>query len=184
MGSGPEGSPLGFDKLIDHKFFEEINFEELPNTEVPKNYKIIEKLYEENENSDDVDNFKSFDKKKFNTSKSSILCQASKTPKSKTSFKVIKEGFLKKKCGWVFYKKRKLILTALPKISYYEPDTNIHKGDIILTRMVKVQEISPTAFTITIPRRTYRFEGSNKDEIKDWVKSINDAIRIYYVDQK
>ena len=41
--------------------------------------------------------------------------------------KVIKEGVVKKKSSWIFYNKRKLILTSRPRLSYYDADSGEYK---------------------------------------------------------
>lgn len=41
--------------------------------------------------------------------------------------KVLKEGIVRKKCGWIFYHNRKLVLTSQPRLSYYLPTTNQYK---------------------------------------------------------
>ena len=38
--------------------------------------------------------------------------------------KVILSGLVLKKCGWLFYKPRQLILNNKPRLVYYDPDTN------------------------------------------------------------
>jgi len=38
--------------------------------------------------------------------------------------KVILSGLVLKKCGWLFYKPRQLILNNKPRLVYYDPDSN------------------------------------------------------------
>lgn len=42
-------------------------------------------------------------------------------------FKILKEGNLLKKCGWFFYRERRLILTNQPRLSYYSVKKNEYK---------------------------------------------------------
>lgn len=55
------------------------------------------------------------------------LTQAEQKPidlVSEKSVRVILSGLVLKKCGWLFYKPRQLILNSKPKLVYYDPDTN------------------------------------------------------------
>ena len=49
---------------------------------------------------------------------------------------VIKEGIVSKKCGWIFYKKRKLILTSRPRLSYHSADSNEYKVRAITSTII------------------------------------------------
>ena len=44
---------------------------------------------------------------------------------------VVKEGLVTKKCGWIFYKKRKLVLTTRPRLSYFDSGNNEYKVSIL-----------------------------------------------------
>lgn len=37
---------------------------------------------------------------------------------------IVLSGLVDKKCGWVFYKHRQLILNSKPRLMYYDPETN------------------------------------------------------------
>jgi hypothetical protein len=37
---------------------------------------------------------------------------------------IILSGLVDKKCGWIFYKPRQLILNSKPRLMYYDPNTN------------------------------------------------------------
>jgi len=41
--------------------------------------------------------------------------------------KIIKEGVVRKKTGWIFYSDRKLVLTSRPRLSYYVPSSGEYK---------------------------------------------------------
>ena len=43
---------------------------------------------------------------------------------SSNQIRVILSGLVNKKCGWLFYKPRQLILTDTPKLIYYDPTNN------------------------------------------------------------
>ena len=46
---------------------------------------------------------------------------------SSNQIRVILSGLVNKKCGWLFYKPRQLILTDVPKLVYYDPANNALK---------------------------------------------------------
>lgn len=48
-------------------------------------------------------------------------------PSSEKRCKIIKEGIVDKKCGWLFYYNRKFKLTSEPRLSYYNPKTNEYR---------------------------------------------------------
>jgi len=83
-----------------------------------------------------------------------------------------------KKCGWLFYKPRQLILTAAPSLKYYDPETNKIKGTIPLTKATIAKNDGSGKFHISIPTRTYYFK--EMEHITDkWVNTINDIIKNY-----
>ena len=43
--------------------------------------------------------------------------------------KVILTGLVQKRCGWVFYKPRQLVLTDILRLYYFDPQTNELKVD-------------------------------------------------------
>jgi hypothetical protein len=93
--------------------------------------------------------------------------------------KVLKEGILKKKSPWLYYDKRKLILYSTPRIDYFEPDTGILKGSILLTKCCKTELVDSTKFNLITPNRTYTFMWKKQYDISPWVLAINDAIINY-----
>ena len=52
--------------------------------------------------------------------------------KVENKFETIKEGIVDKKCGWLFFYNRKLILTSQPRLSYYIPKTNQYRVRFII----------------------------------------------------
>ena len=176
LGSGPAGSPLSYEELKKHKFFEGVNFNDITDVEINIDRKIIERLHEEKKSAVDIDD--DLESNGSGDDEEVKRPQTSRIPRSEMVPKIIKEGIIEKKCGWIFYKKRKVVLTTKPQILYYEPDKNIQKGDIALTRIVKAVYVSGKRFNVVIPKRTYKFEGKTPQEAKEWVKEINDTIRM------
>lgn len=128
LGSGAEGTKLSFSSLKQHKFFKGYDFQEVLKTDPPLNPDLMLKLKSEKKS------FAGFDSQieleptmeapyEETKRKNSIGDQHSAPKEGKT----IKEGIVDKKCGWLFYRNRKLILTSAPRLSYYEPKTNKYK---------------------------------------------------------
>jgi len=84
-----------------------------------------------------------------------------------------------KKCGWLFYKPRQLILNSKPKLVYYDPDTNQLKGEILLTATTKAELECKTKFVITAPNRKYIFKEMEHSASK-WVDLINNTVKQLY----
>lgn len=91
--------------------------------------------------------------------------------------KIIKIGILKKKSPWLFYDKRKLILYNTPKIEYYDPDTNILKGCIMLNKNCNAQLVDQNKFDLVTPNRIFTFMWKRRFDIAPWVLEINEAIK-------
>lgn len=126
LGSGGKEGELGFSALKSHEFFKGIDFKNLYKQTPPIPKDILEKytkfkpniIIESPIGSDE-------DSNEENT------YDANEEPKTTTNcklqFKLLKEGILQKKCGWLFYRDRKLILTNQPRLSYYNVDKNEYK---------------------------------------------------------
>lgn len=137
LGSGAEGSALSFAALKRHEFFKGADFHKVPKTRPPLSPELVERLSEgSNERC-----FSEFDLPgeiaayRNGTHDVSSGCEEVKRRKSSLSVensneqnsKIVKEGVVDKKCGWVFYYNRKLKLTSEPRLSYYNPKTNEYK---------------------------------------------------------
>eukprot|EP00826_Nyctotherus_ovalis_P010038 TRINITY_DN12663_c0_g1_i3.p1 TRINITY_DN12663_c0_g1~~TRINITY_DN12663_c0_g1_i3.p1 ORF type:complete len:340 (+),score=61.52 TRINITY_DN12663_c0_g1_i3:74-1093(+) len=185
LGTGPKGSPLGFDALKKDEFFKGINFNKLKDSKPPINAFLIAKLKEEFKNNIVYDRISSDDEQDVKDSISystSIKEYASTKTTSKEEKKnkntVIKEGIVKKKCGWIFYRHRKLILTDRPRL-YYTLINGEHRGDILLTVDVRAEKGEGIRFFVVTPKRTYKLKAKNNQEAEDWTTAINNAIRNY-----
>ena len=97
--------------------------------------------------------------------------------KESEEYTILKEDIILKKCGWLFYKKRKVVLTSDSKIKYYDPKTNVHRGDIILNKNVKAEKTEDTKFNIITLKKTYCFKGLTAEKTTDWINSINSIIK-------
>ncbi len=129
LGSGPKDSATGYYALKRHEFFEGLDFAGLPHAKPPLNPAaalalqinkgavggsvVVEKGVMGDSGSERAGSVV----KEMEIGKLSMVDQE----------KVIKEGVVKKKCGWIFYNKRKLVLTSRPRLSYYDPESGQYK---------------------------------------------------------
>lgn len=93
--------------------------------------------------------------------------------------KILKQGTLKKKSPWLYYDKRKLILFNTPRVDYLDPDSNLLKGSIPLSKKCKAELIDSTKFELQTPNRHFTFMCKPKYDITPWVIAINEAIQQY-----
>ena len=174
LGSGPEGSNLSYKDLKQHRFFKEVKFDEVfkikPNIplEIMDKPKIEKKPSEGSE--DDPGDSSDEDFSSENSNKSST-----------NENKLVKEGIVLKKCGWIFYKQRKLKLTSKPSLSYYEPVKGYYKGDVAITKKTKAVKVTATKFHVITDKRTYYFEGLSPSDTEQWIELINSIINYYYL---
>ena len=127
LGSGPAGSALGFEALKRHEFFHGIDFAKAIKMKPPLAPALLAKLQMEKRKT--VSGFESPTERDASDSFDGEDEKGEK-PYPNVSIageKVIKEGIVDKKCGWLFYYNRKLILTTLPRLSYYKPKKNEYK---------------------------------------------------------
>ena len=93
--------------------------------------------------------------------------------------RMIKCGLLKKQSPYFYYDLRKVILYNTPKIDYIDPETNVLKGTINLTKKCHSQLIKSNQFKLITPKRTYIFMCMERYDISPWVSAINKAIEKY-----
>ncbi len=93
--------------------------------------------------------------------------------------RMIKCGLLKKQSPYFYYDLRKVILYNTPKIDYIDPETNVLKGTINLTKKCHSQLIKSNQFKLITPKRTYIFMCKERYDISPWVSAINKAIEKY-----
>ena len=176
LGSGPKDSPLSYEMLKKHEFFKGIDFQNLPKVKPPMDAALRFKL--QSERKVIAKACSSMDSPDEDASAESLEDGAHSTPKSKED-KLLMEGVVLKKCGWIFYKKRKLVLTSRPRLSYYDSGNGNYKGDVLLTKKVKAVKSGSNKFNAVTPNRTYYFEGLTPECADEWIKKLNDAIRDY-----
>ena len=126
LGSGTDYTPLSFNALKQHAFFKGVDFTAALKSNPPMDAAILAKL-----NFDKTKTVSGFESPtELTTSSDSLEDEDEKAPGSGREHeegKVLKEGTVDKKCGWIFYYKRKLLLTSQPRLSYYVPNTNEYR---------------------------------------------------------
>ena len=93
--------------------------------------------------------------------------------------RIIKRGLLKKQSPYFYYDLRKVILYSTPRIDYIDPETNVLKGTINLTKKCHSQLIKSNQFKLITPKRTYIFMCKERYDISPWVSAINKTIEKY-----
>mmetsp|Transcript_9239 Transcript_9239/g.9216 ORF Transcript_9239/g.9216 Transcript_9239/m.9216 type:complete len:185 (+) Transcript_9239:529-1083(+) len=92
--------------------------------------------------------------------------------------RVILQGIVRKKAGWI-YKKRLLIISEEPRISYYEPNGEEYRGDIAISPELKAEAKGRSEFHIITPNRTYYFKELN-DQPEKWVQAVSELVSKIY----
>lgn len=156
LGAGEPGSPYDYATLKQHPFFGGLNIDTVFEQTVP-NFAMIDRIA-----SDDLE-------VKLLNSGGAI----SKPPE------IIYEGFVDKKAGWIF-RKRKLVVSSQPKISYWHPTKDQMKGEITLSSQVIAAVTGSKNFTVKVPVRTYYFKTLNGEPPEVWVELINKVIADYF----
>lgn len=81
-----------------------------------------------------------------------------KTAKSIDVTTLLFKGTVLKKCGWIFYKPRLLILRSNHTLEYFDPNTNIQKGTIKIIKDCKAGLDGDNKWWLQIPGRRYHFK--------------------------
>ena len=126
LGSGEKGSPNDISALKSHEFFKGIDFNNITSISPKLDPLIIEELRRGRE----IDNIEERSKTMGSStmeSQDSPIGKYSLGGKTLGSEKIIKEGIVKKKCGWFLYYERRLILTVQPRLCYYVPKTDEYR---------------------------------------------------------
>jgi len=194
LGSGPPDSPLGFPALKKHEFFDGIDFANLSKTKPPLDPTQLLTLQKSGQCT--AGSSASIGENE-NTVKSDSLCESPIDPIAELKTKgmlgklsaldtetVIKEGIVKKKGGWIFYNRRKLLLTSRPRLSYYDSNSGEYKGDIMMTKQVKAEALDSIKFIVKTPFRTYYFKAIEEGTSYDWANAINCTITTYCTEIK
>lgn len=136
MNKKISGSENDFAALKAHKFFEGVNFEALSSQEAPvlPTSNLLNKLTPKTaspQNSmkqaktmydDGLDLIKNVSNVKSDPEK--LINEAMGLSASLSDGKILLTGLVLKKCGWIFYKPRQLILKDNHRLLYYDPQTN------------------------------------------------------------
>jgi len=188
LGAGAKGTPLGMDRLKKDEFFEGIDFDKLEEIKVPITPELIKELKDKEGKNQVVGETISSDEQveepisnntKVEKDYSDEYVKVDSTmvdEKKKDKHKVIKEGIVQKKAGWLFYKKRNLILTNRPRL-YYEVPKGEYRGDILLSTKVTVEKASNVKFIVKTPHREYNFQAANEKAADEWIEAIRSIIK-------
>lgn len=126
LGSGPKG----YEMLKNHDFFKGIDFPKLHTIKPPIDPALQFKLQSERKRI--VAPAGGLDSSDEDNPEDGVAENGNGDGKSPSSIKpredvILKEGTVEKKCGWIFYRKRKLILTSRPRLSYHDPSNGAYK---------------------------------------------------------
>lgn len=97
---------------------------------------------------------------------------------SEAKSRIIYEGVVKKKAGWV-YKRRLLIISDEPRISYYEPSRRELRGEIAISPQLRGEVKGKIDFHVITPKRTYYFKVIS-DTPDKWVKAVAELVQKLY----
>jgi serine/threonine protein kinase len=123
LGAGPKGSDNDYEALKNHPFFKGVDFSKLHEIKPPVYEIQIKKKSSANTGSD---------KKKEEPEKIKIK-EFPKVPSIiDKDITITLSGLVEKKCGWIFYKPRQLILNSKPRLMYYDPNTNQLRVETII----------------------------------------------------
>jgi serine/threonine protein kinase len=158
LGAGQPGTPNDFAALKSHAFLEGLDVNTVFGQSVPS-FAMIDRVMNED-----------LEVKLLNS-------QAVGTDSQ--TIEVIYAGFVDKKAGWIF-RKRKLMISSLPQISYWHPTKPNKLGEIVLSSDVVASVTGDSKFTITRPGRTYYFKTLNGEPPDEWVEIVNKVVEKYF----
>lgn len=160
LGAGKNGTANDFKHLKEHPFFSNVKFGELLKNTPPHSQSFYSQRKKKNKNDEEENN-------------------KMQSVNKKENFKVLKEGIINKKSPWFHYNTRYIILDSAPKITYKDPETQLVKGQIFLSKECKAVHLDDLRyFDLITPKRNFRFKSDTNDGLV-WEKSINDAIKKY-----
>jgi 3-phosphoinositide dependent protein kinase-1 len=186
LGAGEKESGNGYDALKGHPLFKNIDFSTLNEQKPP----VIEIASPHKKKSQDIQSTGNSNvgigmqnNRKVN-SEDLTKPSPAKTGQAfnfqmENQVKPIISGLVLKKCGWLFYKPRQLILNNKPRLVYYDPDSNQLKGEIPLAPTTKAELESKTKFIVTCPNKKFVFKEMEHSAEK-WVEIINKTVEQLY----
>jgi len=184
LGAGPKGSANDYETLKKHSLFRNINFDKIHEQKPP----VVEIASPHKRKSHDPDpnNLSAGTNQQGRKHcHSEDLTKNDQKANNKVfdfqsdKVRVILSGLVLKKCGWLFFKPRQLILNSKPRLVYYDPDSNQLKGEIPLAPTTKAELESKTKFLVKTPNRTFVFKEMEHSAEK-WVEIINTAVQQLY----
>ena len=159
LGNGKKGSDNDIKKLKEHPFFSEIDWDWLRESKSPL---VIDDI--ENANYDDDEEDSDLDDDKFLYGES-----------SKSEGKLILSGLVKKNKMMFLYNTRQLILYSNGILEYFDPNKNIKKGSIHMTKATQCNEKNEKNFTVANNKRVYKFTSIDIPA-KIWVEKIRQTL--------
>ena len=135
LGAGEIDSDTDIYHLKAHPFFSDINFKDLFEAPVPHKEEFHNLLNNE-----------------IQEEKKEIIKRHLKTVAT------LKKGMLEKKSPWFHYNTRRIVLDSTPRLEYSDPEKNIVKGSIYLTKNCKAEHIDQSQFDLVTPNRTFKFK--------------------------
>jgi len=91
---------------------------------------------------------------------------------------IIKQGILDKKKG-LLARRRMFLLTEGPRLYYVDPDRMVLKGQVPLTKFVKMEIRDPRIFFLHTPGRIY-YLLDPKSNAQEWIVAIEDVTKRYF----
>eukprot|EP01017_Pseudomicrothorax_dubius_P050048 TRINITY_DN9408_c0_g2_i3.p1 TRINITY_DN9408_c0_g2~~TRINITY_DN9408_c0_g2_i3.p1 ORF type:complete len:325 (-),score=28.74 TRINITY_DN9408_c0_g2_i3:161-1135(-) len=169
LGAGKLGTANDFNKLKQHSFFQNIDFDNLDKAEAPS-----KQIYSPFRNQ-----ISTCEKEPSSpaevTFSSNLHGAKSQDNLKQDSQKVVLSGTISKKCGWFFYHPRTIVLYKDGSLECEEPDAVNQKSKIILTAETKVKIDSKTHFTISNGSTSFQFKDIESVCFK-WTSALLEVI--------
>lgn len=186
LGAGPKGSDHDYTALKSHPFFAGINFETLPTMTPPKMPgPPVGSIVETDSPSHLIDPraseiLKEIEDKHYHHDQDDrLLATHLKNEKEKASHLVI-SGILLKKCGWIFYKPRRVfVYKDPPRLIYFGVEDNEFRSSVPLKKDTTVEYDGANRFILDVNTRTYIFK-ENDIAINNWVDLLRQTINKFW----
>ncbi|CAD8127403.1 unnamed protein product [Paramecium sonneborni] len=153
LGGGLPNSKNTYRELKSHPFFKDVNWQQLWTQKGPEDVQI---------------HLKKITTQEFTQKKQSATLKP----------EVIITGLVNKKTGWMIYKLRNMILYdfEIPKLEYFDPNTGLKKGQIILDKSVTI-ELLKGQFNIDVPSKKKYYFKECEHPAQLWVDKIKDVMK-------
>jgi len=183
LGSGPKGTDNDYKALKGHSFFRGVDFAHLhrerpPIIEIVSPYKLRNKEMNFSDACANLSNPtapQQKTRKHFLSDDIQILPEESSKTQQQSQPNIQNElsEVVSKKCGWLFYCNRLLILNDKPCLTYHDPDTKELKGEIPLDENTVAQLDSKTSWVVKTSNKKYNFKEIKAESSEKWVNAIN-----------